>query len=113
VPASPHNLQAEIFKVLAHPSRLLILDTLHRNEESFSNLMEITGLLKSNLSQQLSILQESGLIHCIKKGQNKHYSLADQNIAEVMRLVNGQLSLSGSRDEAAPAAQHVSLNSPQ
>lgn len=113
MPASLHSLQAEIFKALAHPSRLLILDTLYRKEESFSNLMEITGLLKSNLSQQLSILQGSGLIHCIKKGQNKHYSLADQSIAEVMRLVNGQLRTSVSQAETALAGRPVSFNAPQ
>jgi DNA-binding transcriptional ArsR family regulator len=70
--------------------------------------MEITGLLKSNLSQQLSILQASGLILCVKKGQNKHYSLADQSIAEVMRLVNGQLRMSVSRAETALGARQVS-----
>ena len=113
MPASLHSLQAEIFKALAHPSRLLILDSLYRKEESFSNLLEITGLLKSNLSQQLSILQGSGLIHCVKKGQNKHYTLADHNIAEVMRLVNGQLRMSVSRTETALAGRPVNLNTPQ
>jgi DNA-binding transcriptional ArsR family regulator len=108
VPASLHRLQAEIFKALAHPSRLLILETLYRQEESFSSLMETTGLLKSNLSQQLSILQGSGLIHCTKKGQNKYYSLSNENIAEVIRLVNSQLRLTLTRAESALAQRAVS-----
>lgn len=108
MPAPLHRLQAEIFKALAHPSRLLILDSLYQREESFSGLMEITGLLKSNLSQQLSILQGSGLILCVKKGQNKYYSLADRNIAEVIRLVNGQLRMTVSRTETALTGKMVS-----
>ena len=107
MPASLHRLQAEIFKALAHPSRLLILETLYRQEESFSSLMETTGLLKSNLSQQLSILQGSGLIHCTKKGQNKYYSLSNENIAEVIRLVNSQLQLTLTRAESALAQRAV------
>ena len=107
MPASVHHLQAEIFKALAHPSRLLILETLYRQEESFSSLMDITGLLKSNLSQQLSILQGSGLIHCAKKGQNKYYSLSNGNIAEVIRLVNSQLRHTLTRAETALASRAV------
>lgn len=98
---SLHLLQAEIFKALAHPSRLMILESLYKKEESFSNLLEITGLLKSNLSQQLSILQSSGLVLCNKKGLNKYYSLADDSIAEVMQLINGQLRQSISRQQSA------------
>jgi DNA-binding transcriptional ArsR family regulator len=108
VPASLHRLQAEIFKALAHPSRLLILDALYRKEESFSSLLDLTGLMKSNLSQQLSILQGSGLILCHKRGLNKYYSLYDSGISEVIRLINGQLRLSITRQETALAAQMVS-----
>lgn len=88
---SIYKLQSEIFKALAHPARLQILEALVNRECSFTELMEITTLMKSNLSQQLSMLQANGMIFCVKRGQNKHYKISDTRIAEVMTLIKAQL----------------------
>lgn len=88
-----YNLQSDFFKALAHPSRLQIIELLNTSEMGFAELMDRTGLLKSNLSQHLSVLQTAGVIACRKQGQNKYYRISYARISDVISLINEQMKV--------------------
>lgn len=80
-------LQAEIFKVFANPLRIQIIELLSENKMSFKELMDVTGSLKSNLSQHLTMLTKSGLIKTEKVGLHNHYQLSSKKIMKTCVLV--------------------------
>ncbi|CAN5597994.1 lsr2/espR transcriptional regulator [soil metagenome] len=88
---STHKLQSDFCKALAHPSRILIIELLGQREHSFTELMEQTGLLKSNLSQHVSILHGMGMLNYRKEGQAKYYRLTYPRVGEIVTLIRSQL----------------------
>ncbi len=68
--------QAKIFKALGHPSRLLMVDALRRNEKCVCDLQAIVGDDLSTISKHLSILKEAGVVLAEKRGTNIYYRLA-------------------------------------
>ncbi len=67
--------RAEIFKALAHPSRLLVVDTLAQHRKCVCELTELIGSDISTVSRHLSVLKNAGLIADEKKGTTVYYSL--------------------------------------
>ena len=83
----PYDLQAGIFKVLTHPTRLAILDMLRDGEHCVCHMEAWLGLRQAYISQQLSVLRQAGLIHDRRDGWNIYYQIADSRIFEVINLV--------------------------
>jgi len=82
-----YSLHANICKALANPIRIEIIDVLNEREMSFSELLEITGTLKSNLSQHLSIMVSNGILVQRKEGLNVHFRLSTPKIGTACRLM--------------------------
>lgn len=80
------ELKAELFKALAHPARIQLLEALSRREHSVGELQPVVGLELSHLSQQLAILRKAGLVSTRKEGTSVHYSLRDPQLAELLGL---------------------------
>lgn len=57
-----YKMHSDFLKALTHPRRLEILDLLRGREQSFAQLMQLTGMKKANLSQQLTFLREKGIV---------------------------------------------------
>jgi len=83
-----YRMQYEFFKALANPMRLMLLDILQEGEKSVSNLLEITGSKKANLSQHLSALRERGLIDARREGRNVYYSVSKPKITRLFDEVH-------------------------
>ncbi len=81
------ELHADICKALGHPLRIEIIDLLTEKELSFSDIIEITGGLKSNLSQHLSIMVKKGILQTKKEGKNAYFSLTTPKIAQACQLM--------------------------
>lgn len=80
--------QAEAAKALAHPKRLLILTTLaDGRERSVSHLQNALGVSQSNVSQNLAILREAGLVTTRREGTVVHYKIRDARVAEAIQLL--------------------------
>jgi rhodanese-related sulfurtransferase/DNA-binding transcriptional ArsR family regulator len=97
---------ARIAKALSSGNRLELLDYLAQCERNVEALAKLSGMSFANTSQHLQQLRRAGLVKSRKAGQHVLYSLADesvidllgllrrlaqQNLAEVERLVNGFL----------------------
>src|SRR6516165_8796529 len=67
---------AEVFQMLADPSRLRILVTLARSGEMHvSALCKVLGQLQPAVSHHLSLLRSRKLVTCRRDGKNKFYAV--------------------------------------
>ena len=80
---------AERFKLLSHPIRLQILDTLRRSPECVCHLEAILDKPQPYISQQLRVLREAGVIVDNKDGLNIFYHLADAAVASLLNAALG------------------------
>ena len=67
--------RTQVMKALAHPSRLLIVDTLSRGEQCVCDLQAMVGADMSTVSKHLSLLRSAGIVLSEKRGQQVWYRL--------------------------------------
>ena len=67
--------RAAVFKALAHPSRLLMVDELSRGERCVCELTELVGADISTVSKHLALLRGAGVVDCDKRGLQVFYRL--------------------------------------
>lgn len=82
---SPHTAQANLFKALAHPARLAILDILRDGEECVCHLEAMLGYRQAYLSQQLAVLREAGIVETRRDGWMIFYRIT---LPEVIPLLD-------------------------
>ena len=83
-----YEIQAKFIKGMAHPKRLMILNTLkNHGEMTVSELMKATGISQSNLSQHLTFLKNSGLVKVRREGPNVYYDIANPKIVEACNII--------------------------
>jgi len=68
-----YEARARIAKAMAHPSRLLMLDLLQKQEMCVSDLTEQVGADQSTVSKHLAVLKDVGLIDVRKDGSLSFY----------------------------------------
>ena len=78
------KFKAGIFKVLAHPTRIHVIETLRAGELSVGAILEQVKVEPANLSQHLSVLRQSHLVTTRKDGNQVLYSLRDPLLIEVL-----------------------------
>lgn len=81
------KFKAGIFKTLAHPTRIHIIEILGLGEFSVSAIVEQVKVEPANLSQHLSILRQNHLVVTRKNGNQVLYSLSDPLLAEVLNAM--------------------------
>ncbi len=81
--------QAQLFKVLAHPVRLQILDILRRGDECVCHMEAVLGRRQAYISQQLMSLRDAGLVDARKEGLNVFYRLTDRTILPLLDVILG------------------------
>ena len=80
--------RAEIIKALAHPSRVLIAESLLDGERCVCELQEIVGADMSTVSKHLTLMREAGVLVSEKRGLNIYYQLACPCFADFFRCVD-------------------------
>jgi DNA-binding transcriptional ArsR family regulator len=78
------RFKAEVFQVLAHPTRIHIVECLRDGELSVSAILERVAVEPANLSQHLSVLRSKGLVATRKEGNQVFYALRDPLLIEVL-----------------------------
>lgn len=81
------RFKAGIFKVLAHPTRIHVIEILASGEFSVSAILEHVKVEPANLSQHLSILRQNHLVVTRKNANQVLYSLSDPLLAEVLNAM--------------------------
>lgn len=75
---------AKFLKQLAHPTRLLVLCALADKELSVGELIALTNMSQSALSQHLAKLREHQLVTTRRKAQVIYYRLANQDCIKII-----------------------------
>ena len=86
MPTPLHQLKAEFFKTLGHPTRIRVLELLSERECSVGELLPEVGIEASSLSQQLAVLRRSGLVASRREGSVVYYSLTSPQVAELLAV---------------------------
>lgn len=88
LPKEAYEKNALIYKILANPKRLEILNLLKKQETSVEDLLRITKLPKANLSQHLALMRHNGLVIPRRSGLNIYYSIIDPRIVEPCKILH-------------------------
>jgi DNA-binding transcriptional ArsR family regulator len=75
---------ASRLRILGHPERLLMLCRMAGGEVTVSELIELTGLSQSAVSQHLSKFRDCGLVTVRRAGSARHYRLDDDHIRVIL-----------------------------
>jgi ArsR family transcriptional regulator len=90
------EIKAELFKALAHPARIRILEVLAEGERSVGEIQPSVGIELSHLSQQLAVLRRAQLLTSRKEGSSVYYAVKDPLVVELLgvakRLLINSLS---------------------
>ncbi len=90
--------EAELFKTLAHPIRLALLEVLGQGEECVCHLTALLDRPQPYISKQLAELREAGLVSDRRDAQRIYYRLADERVMlvlEAARALSGRPSPPG------------------
>jgi DNA-binding transcriptional ArsR family regulator len=80
------QVKAELFKALAHPARIRVLEVLSGGERSVGELATIVELELSHLSQQLGVLRRAGVVGTRRDGNAVFYSLRDERMSDLLLI---------------------------
>ncbi len=80
---------AAMFRLLAHPARLQILDELRRGAACVCHLQTVLQRPQAYVSQQLKVLRDTGMLHASKDGLNVYYALANPKLLAVLETTLG------------------------
>jgi ArsR family transcriptional regulator, virulence genes transcriptional regulator len=87
LPKIAYSRNAHIYKFLANPKRLEILNLLREQEMSVEELIKTVGVSKANISQHLAILRHAGLVKARREGLNVYYRIVDPLVVEPCRIL--------------------------
>lgn len=100
-----HELDTKLFKALAHPARLAILEVLREGEACVCHLEATLGYRQAYISQQLMGLREAGLLQDRREGWNIYYRVARPQVFAVLdaaRALTGTAAPAGRRPADRP-----------
>lgn len=90
-----YQVKADMFKGLAHPVRVRILEVLAGADEvPVSELMQVTGLEPSHLSQHLAVLRRHRLVASDRRASFVYYRLAFAEVRDLLTAARRLLILS-------------------
>lgn len=99
-----YEIKANLFKGLAHPYRIRILEILsHAPEAPVSEVLAETGLEASHLSQHLAVLRKYRLVESERRASSVYYRLAHPEVAELLTVARSLLHEMLGADEARGA----------
>jgi DNA-binding transcriptional ArsR family regulator len=80
------EIKAELFKALAHPGRVRILEVLRDGDRTVAELVGMVGLEASHLSQQLGVLRRARVVTARRAGSSVTYSIADPAVVDLLAV---------------------------
>lgn len=74
---------ARTLRTMANPARLVMLCRMSAGEASVGELVDVTGLAQSAVSQHLALLREAGAVSVRADQQSRLYSIADPQVQRI------------------------------
>ncbi len=88
LPKETYQKNALVYKILANPKRLEILNILKKKETSVEDLLAITSMPKANLSQHLALMRHNGLVVPRRSGLNIFYRIVDPRLVDPCKILH-------------------------
>lgn len=101
-----YAVKANLFKALAHPVRIRILEVLVVADDegaTLGDLVDETTFEESALAQQLSVLRRHGAVTARRSGEEVRYEVAHPRIGELLAVARAFLQDTTGRATAAPS----------
>lgn len=87
-----YEAHADFCAVFANANRLKLLDLLAEGEErSVSELVALSGISQSTISQHLKLMRDQGIVARERDGVNNYYSISDQRIVDGIEMARAVL----------------------
>jgi DNA-binding transcriptional ArsR family regulator len=86
------TLKADLFRALAHPVRIRILELLSLRDRTVQELQEALSVEQPAVSQHLAALRARNLVVARKEGTLAHYALRAPAVAELLRVARELLN---------------------
>jgi ArsR family transcriptional regulator len=84
--------KAELFKALAHPARVRVLELLAGSEHTMGELAALAGLEPSHLSQHVTQLRRAGIVDSRRSGTTVICTLRDPQTAALLAVARSLIS---------------------
>ncbi|MBE9019379.1 helix-turn-helix transcriptional regulator [Chroococcidiopsidales cyanobacterium LEGE 13417] len=84
---------AEFFKVLSEVNRLQVLCSLKSGAKNVTEIIAATGLGQANVSKQLKMLTQAGMVVRRPKGISVFYEISDPIVFELCEIVCDRLAV--------------------
>lgn len=78
---------AGFLKGLANPHRLTVLCALAQGEHSVNELIDITGISQTSMSQHLGKLRSEGLVSFRRDHRTLYYYIQDKNVLRIIGIL--------------------------
>lgn len=82
-----YDNEANVFKALCDPNRLLILETLQNGDKCACKLLEDLEISQSTLSHHMKILCEAGFVESIRQGKWMHYTISNDGFENAKKIL--------------------------
>jgi ArsR family transcriptional regulator len=92
------EMVARRFKLLSEPTRLRILHLLLDGERTVGELIEEMGANQANISHQLNVLADGGLVARRRVDVHIYYRINDPYVQQLSELVCSSLTEQGEAD---------------
>lgn len=81
-----YEIKANLFKALAHPARIRVLEILSATNEPtpVSTILAHSDIEPTVLSQHLAVLKRHQVVTCQRSGNSVYYQLAHPKISELL-----------------------------
>lgn len=86
------EMQSEVCKCLASPKRLEILNALKSGEKTVSELVQIVGVPKANISQHLAVMRHAGILKSRRNGVSIYYRVSNPKVIKACVLMKEVLT---------------------
>lgn len=79
---------AERLKLIANPLRLVVLCSLVESSKNVTELIEMTGVSQTLMSNHLAVLRKAGIIDYQRNHRVLNYYLKDENMKQVLNSLH-------------------------
>lgn len=86
-PMEMFDRAAELFRVMAAPMRLRVINALCDGEKNVSELLQRIDTTQPNMSQHLNMLYKAGVLSKRREGAQIYYRISDKKIVNVCKAV--------------------------
>lgn len=82
------EILAERFGLLANATRLSILQRICEEERRVGEIVELTGFKQANVSKQLNLLNQAGLVRRRTEGTSVYYTVSDDSLPKLCQIIH-------------------------